>query len=88
MGGELQHIRSTPVTGIATAQLQRNSGDGMVNGGLFLQLTVRSQMPLADVGRLVAGILFHVLAQRLDVGRQHQVIAETACLSGVFSGLE
>ena len=88
MGGELQHIRSTPVTGIATAQLQRNSGDGMVNGGLFLQLTVRSQMPLADVGRLVAGILFHVLAQRLDLGGQHQVVAEAAGLGGVFAGLE
>ena len=88
VGGELQHIRSTPVTGIATAQLQRNSGDGVVNGGLFLQLTVRSQMPLADVGRLVAGILFHVLAQRLDVGGQHQIIAEATGLGGIFAGLE
>ena len=88
VGGELQHIRSTPVTGIATAQLQRNSGDGVVNGGLFLQLTVRSQMPLADIGRLVAGILFHVLAERLDVGGQHQIIAEATGLGGVFSGLE
>ena len=41
VGGELQHIRSTPVTGIATAQLQRDSSDGVVNGGLFFQLTVR-----------------------------------------------
>ena len=45
-------------------------------------------MPLADVGRLVAGILFHVLAQSLDVGGQHQIVAEAASLGGVFAGLE
>lgn len=45
-------------------------------------------MPLADVGRLVAGILFHVLAQRLDVGGQHQIIAEATGLGGIFAGLE
>ena len=59
-----------------------------VNGRLLFQLAIRGQMPLADIGSFVAGIFFHILAQSLDIRGQHQVIAETACLSGVFSGLE
>ena len=60
----------------------------MVNGRLLFQLAIRGQMPLADIGSFVAGIFFHILAQSLDIRGQHQVIAETSCLSGVFSGLE
>ena len=87
VGGELQHIRSTPVTGIATAQLQRNSVMVWSTVGFFPARRPR-QMPLSDVGRLITGILFHVLAQRLDLGGQHQVVAEAAGLGGVFTGLE
>ena len=88
VGGKFQHVRSAPVAGIAAAQLQRDRRDGVVDGRLFLQLAVRGQMPLADVGRLIPGILFHVLAQCLDLGGQHQVVAEAAGLGGGFAGLE
>ena len=88
VGGKFQHIGCTPVAGVAAAQLQRNGCNGMVNGRLLFQLAIRGQMPLADIGSFVAGIFFHILAQSLDIRGQHQVIAETACLSGVFSGLE
>ena len=88
VGGEFQHIGCTPVAGIAAAQLQRNGCNGMVNSRLLFQLAVRGQMPLANIGRLIAGIFFHILAQSLDIRGQHQIIAEAACLSGVFSGLE
>ena len=88
VGGKFQHIGCTPVAGVAAAQLQRNGCNGMVNGRLLFQLAIRGQMPLTDIGSFVAGIFFHILAQSLDIRGQHQVIAETACLSGVFSGLE
>ena len=88
MGGELQHVSGTPEAGVTTAQLLRDGGDGVVDGGLLLQLTVGSQVPLADVGSFVTGILLHVLTQGLNALGQHHIVAEAAGLGGVLTGLE
>ena len=38
--GELQHVRSAPVAGVAATQFQRNSSDRVVDGRFLFQFAV------------------------------------------------
>ena len=87
VGGELQHVGGPPKARVAAPQLPGNGGDGVVDGGRLLQFAVAGQVPLADIGGLIARI-FDVVGQRLDIAGQHDVVAEAARLSGIFAGLE
>ena len=87
VGGELQHVGGAPVAGIAAPQLPGDGGDSVVyHRGLF-QLPVAGQVPLADIGGLIARLLY-VLAQGLHVGGQHDIVAEAPRLRGIAAGLE
>ena len=87
VGGELQHVRRPPVSGIPSPQLLGDGCDGVVDGGRLFQLTITGQVPFSDIGGLVARLL-DVAAQGLDVGREHDVVAETARLGGPLARLE
>ena len=86
--GEFQYIRRPPIAGVAPTELLGHGGDGVVDGGLLFQLSVRGQMPFADVGGFVVGILLHVAAQGLHIRGKHDIVAEAAGFRGVFAGLE
>ena len=85
--GELQHIGGAPEAGVAPPQLAGDGGDGVVDGGGLLQLPVAGQVPLADVGGLIARLL-NIVAQGLYPGGQHDVVAEAAGLGGPLARLE
>ena len=87
VGGELQHVRRPPIAGVATPQLLGDGGDGVVDDGRFFQLAVAGQVPLADISGLIARLL-DIAAQGLDMGGEHEVVAEAARLGGPFAGLE
>jgi len=59
----------------------------MVDGGLLFQLAVGRQVPLADVGCFVTGLL-HIRPQRLYIGREHDIIPETADICRPLTRLE
>ena len=87
VAGEFQNVTGAPKAGIAAPQLPGDGGDGMVDGGLLFQLAVGRQVPLADVGCFVTGLL-HIRPQRLYIGREHDIIAEAADIRRPFAGLE
>ena len=87
VGGELQHIGGAPEAGVAPPQLPGDGGDGVVDGGGLFQLPVAGQVPLADVGGLIARLL-DVAAQGLHPGGQHDVVPEAARLGGPLARLE
>ena len=87
VGGKLQHIGGPPEAGVASPQLPGHSGNGVVDGGGLLQLAVAGQVPLADIGGLIARLL-DVVGQGLYSGGEHDVVAEAARLGGILAGLE
>lgn len=87
VGGKLQHVGGAPIPGIAAPQFPGHGGNGVVDGGSFLQFSVTGQVPFSDVGGFVTGFL-DVIGESLDVRGKHDVVAEAPRLGGVFSGLE
>ena len=87
MRGELQHVCGAPVAGIAAAILKRDSGHRVIDVLLSIERAVAGQMPLADIGRLIAR-LFNIIGQRFDAARQHDVVAIAARIGGVAARLE
>ena len=87
VGGELQHVGGTPEALVAAPQVQGNGLNLVILVGLFFQLTLGGQMPLADVGCLVACLLKPV-GKGLYILGQGDAVAEATSVGGILARLE
>ena len=85
--GEFQYVGGAPEAGIASAQLARDRGDGVIDGRRLFKLTIAGQMPFSDIGRLITSLL-DVVRQRFDALGKHDIVAETAGFRRISAGLK